>query len=74
METCENKQQFEVLQTLIIALGSGLAVYGAANLLNGIAENNSAACELAQKQIAAGAALAGLACRITPQGILCLPA
>lgn len=73
METHENKQ-LEVLQTLIMALGSGLAVWGAVNLLNGTPQDSSGVCEQAKKQIAAGGELVNLACRITPQGIIGFPA
>lgn len=52
----------EVLQTLVIALGAGLAVWGAINLLEGYGNDNPGAKSQGIKQIMAvgGVALIGI--------------
>ena len=44
----------EVLQTLVIALGTGLAVWGAINLLEGYGNDNPGAKSQGIKQLMAG--------------------
>ena len=44
----------EVLQTLVIALGAGLAVWGAVNLLEGYGNDNPGAKSQGIKQLMAG--------------------
>ena len=48
----------EVLQTLVIALGTGLAVWGAINLLEGYGNDNPGAKSQGMKQLMAGAGVA----------------
>ena len=52
----------EVLQTLVIALGTGLAVWGAINLLEGYGNDNPGAKSQGMKQLMAdgGVALIGI--------------
>ena len=48
----------EVLQTLVIALGTGLAVWGAINLLEGYGNDNPGAKSQGIKQLMAGGGIA----------------
>ena len=59
----------DVLQTLVIALGAGLAIWGAINLLEGYGSDNPAAKSQGIKQLWPGAALplsALCSCRFSP--------
>lgn len=47
-----------VLQTLVIALGAGLAVWGVINLLEGYGSDNPAAKSQGMKQLMAGGGVA----------------
>ena len=53
----------EVLQTLVVALGAGLGVWGAVNLLEGYGSDNPGAKSQGMKQLMAGGgvALVGIA-------------
>lgn len=51
----------DVLQTLVIALGAGLGVWGVINLLEGCGNNHPAAKEQGERQIKAGGNLVFLA-------------
>lgn len=48
----------EVLQTLVIALGAGLGVWGVINLLEGYGNDNPGAKSQGMKQLMAGAGVA----------------
>ena len=48
----------EVLQTLVIAIGAGLAVWGAINLLEGYGNDNPGAKSQGIKQLMAGGGIA----------------
>jgi len=52
----------EVLQTLVVALGAGLGVWGAVNLLEGYGSDNPGAKSQGMKQLMAdgGVALVGI--------------
>ena len=51
----------EVLQTLVVALGAGLGVWGAVNLLEGYGGDNPSAKSQGMKQLmAGGVALIGI--------------
>ena len=51
----------EVLQTLVVALGAGLGVWGAVNLLEGYGSDNPGAKSQGMKQLmAGGGALIGI--------------
>lgn len=63
----------KALQELIIALGTGIAVWGAINLLNGYEQDDPALRELGMKQILAGGSVSAKAFCITPDGRLVLP-
>ena len=47
----------DVLQTLVIALGAGLGIWGAINLLEGYGNDNPGAKSQGMKQLMAGIAL-----------------
>lgn len=51
-------QAITVLQTLVIALGAGLGVWGVINLLEGYGSDNPAAKSQGMKQLMAGAGVA----------------
>ena len=51
-------QAITVLQTLVIALGSGLGVWGVINLLEGYGNDNPGAKSQGMKQLMAGAGVA----------------
>ena len=51
-------QAVTVLQTLIIALGAGLAVWGVVNLMEGYGNDNPGAKSQGMKQLMAGAGVA----------------
>ena len=48
----------EVLQTLVIALGAGLGIWGAINLLEGYGNDNPGAKSQGMKQLMAGGGVA----------------
>ena len=48
----------DVLQTLVIALGAGLCVWGGINLLEGYGQDNPAAKSQGVKQLVAGGGVA----------------
>ena len=52
------KSAIEVLQTLVIALGAGLGVWGVINLLEGYGNDNPGAKSQGMKQLMAGAGVA----------------
>ena len=51
-------QAITVLQTLVIALGAGLGVWGVINLLEGYGNDNPGAKSKGMKQLMAGAGVA----------------
>ena len=51
-------QAITVLQTLVIALGAGLGVWGVINLLEGYGNDNPGAKSQGMKQLMAGASVA----------------
>lgn len=51
-------QAITVLQTLVIALGAGLGVWGVINLLEGYGQDNPASKSQGMKQLMAGAGVA----------------
>ena len=51
-------QAITVLQTLVIALGGGLGVWGVINLLDGYGNDNPGAKSQGMKQLMAGAGVA----------------
>ena len=57
----------DVLQTLVIALGAGLAIWGAINLLEGYGGDNPAAKSQGIKQFGAGAGIIIIAQTVIPQ-------
>ena len=52
-------EAINVLQTLVIALGAGLGVWGVINLLEGYGNDNPGAKSQGMKQLMAGAGVAG---------------
>lgn len=56
----------EVLQTLVIALGAGLGVWGGINLLEGYGNDNPGAKSQGIKQIMAGGGVALIGVTIIP--------
>ena len=56
----------EVLQTLVIALGAGLAVWGAINLLEGYGNDNPGAKSQGMKQLIAGGGVALVGTTLVP--------
>ena len=58
-----------VLQTLVVALGAGLGIWGAINLLEGYGNDNPGAKSQGMKQLMAGGGVALIAspwCRCCP--------
>ena len=55
-----------VLQTLVIALGAGLAVWGAVNLLEGYGSDNPASKSQGIKQLMAGGGIILLGITLVP--------
>ena len=55
-----------VLQTLVIALGAGLGIWGVINLLEGYGSDNPGAKSQGMKQLMAGLGLILLAVTIVP--------
>lgn len=56
----------EVLQTLVIALGGGLGVWGGINLLEGYGADNPAAKSQGIKQLMAGGGMALIGMTLVP--------
>ena len=56
----------DVLQTLVIALGGGLCVWGGINLLEGYGQDNPAAKSQGMKQLMAGAGVAVVGMVLVP--------
>ena len=56
----------EVLQTLVIALGAGLGIWGAVNLLEGYGSDNAAAKSQGMKQLMAGGGVALIGLVLVP--------
>ena len=54
----------EVLQTLVVALGAGLGVWGAINLLEGYGNDNPGSKSQGMKQLMAGGGVALFTCLI----------
>jgi hypothetical protein len=56
-----------VLQTLVIALGAGLGVWGIVNLLEGYGNDNPGAKSQGMKQLMAGGGIALIGLLLIPQ-------
>ncbi len=56
-----------VLQTLVIAIGAGLAVWGVINLLEGYGNDNPGAKSQGIKQLMAGGGIALIGVTLVPQ-------
>ena len=56
-----------VLQTLVIALGAGLGVWGVVNLLEGYGNDNPGAKSQGMKQLMAGAGIGVIGLTLVPQ-------
>ena len=56
----------EVLQTLVVALGAGLGVWGAINLLEGYGNDNAGSKSQGMKQLMAGAGVAVVGMVLVP--------
>ncbi|MBM6925299.1 Maff2 family mobile element protein [Pseudoflavonifractor phocaeensis] len=59
-------QAITVLQTLVIALGAGLGVWGVINLLEGYGNDNPGAKSQGMKQLMAGAGVAVVGTILVP--------
>lgn len=57
----------DTLQTLVIALGAGLGVWGVVNLLEGYGSDNAAAKSQGIKQLMAGGGIVIVAQTVIPQ-------
>ena len=57
----------DVLQTLVVALGAGLGVWGGINLLEGYGNDNPGAKSQGIKQLMAGAGIMLLGTTLIPQ-------
>jgi len=57
----------DVLQTLVIALGAGLGVWGVINLLEGYGNDNPGAKSQGMKQLMAGGGVALIGVLLVPQ-------
>ena len=55
-----------VLQTLVIALGAGLAIWGVVNLMEGYGNDNPGAKSQGMKQLMAGAGVAVIGIVLVP--------
>ena len=56
----------EVLQTLVIALGAGLGIWGVINLLEGYGQDNPGARSQGMKQLVAGGGVALIGMTLVP--------
>ena len=59
-------EAINVLQTLVIALGAGLAVWGVVNLLEGYGNDNPGAKSQGMKQLMAGGGVALIGTTLVP--------
>ena len=66
-------QAITVLQTLVIALGAGLGIWGVINLLEGYGNDNPGAKSQGMKQLMAGAGVAVVGMVLVPCSPVCLP-
>ena len=69
------EQAITVLQTLVIALGAGLGIWGVINLLEGYGNDNPGAKSQGMKQLMAGAGVAVVGigpCTSALRAFLCL--
>ena len=57
----------DVLQTLVIALGAGLCLWGGINLLEGYGQDNPASKSQGVKQLVAGGGVALIGLLLVPQ-------
>ena len=55
-----------VLQTLVVALGAGLGIWGAVNLLEGYGQDNPASKSQGMKQLMAGGGVALVGITLVP--------
>jgi len=55
-----------LLQTLVIALGAGLGIWGVVNLLEGYGQDNPAAKSQGMKQLVAGGGVASIGVVLVP--------
>ena len=60
------EQAITVLQTLVIALGAGLGIWGVINLLEGYGNDNPGAKSQGMKQLMAGAGVAVVGMVLVP--------
>ena len=60
-------QAINILQTLVVAIGAGLAVWGVINLLEGYGNDNPGAKSQGIKQLMAGAGIMLLGTTLIPQ-------
>ena len=60
------EQAITVLQTLVIALGAGLGIWGVINLLEGYGNDNPCAKSQGMKQLMAGAGVAVVGMVLVP--------
>ena len=60
------EQAITVLQTLVIALGAGLGIWGVINLLEGYGNDNPGAKSQGMKQLMAGACVAVVGMVLVP--------
>ena len=56
-----------ILQTLVVAIGAGLAVWGVINLLEGYGNDNPGAKSQGMKQLMAGGGVALIGMLLVPQ-------
>ena len=56
-----------ILQTLVIALGAGLAIWGVINLMEGYGNDNPGAKSQGMKQLMAGGGVALIGITLVPQ-------
>mgnify|MGYP000242275059 CR=1 FL=1 len=59
-------QAINILQTLVVAIGAGLAVWGVINLLEGYGNDNPGAKSQGMKQLMAGAGVAVVGMVLVP--------
>lgn len=59
-------QAINILQTLVVAIGAGLAVWGVINLLEGYGNDNPGAKSQGMKQLMAGAGVAVVGLILVP--------
>ena len=63
----KTRQERSVLQTLVIALGAGLGIWGVINLLEGYGNDNPGAKSQGMKQLMAGGGVALIGMLLVPQ-------